>query len=167
VDWQIAARVALGSPGGDDSPWSDAGGWRLGARARRDVRLRSGEWQRTVSVDFARGAADVRGVRTFRAEEAIHVFRSGRHLVFRAENPYLPASDGVDRHAGLTAPMPGRVIAVLVKAGDRVSRGAPLIVMEAMKMEHTITAPADSVVDKILCADGDQVKEGVELLVLS
>jgi 3-methylcrotonyl-CoA carboxylase alpha subunit len=63
--------------------------------------------------------------------------------------------------------MPGRVIAVLVKDGDKVARGAPLIVMEAMKMEHTITAPADSVVEKVLCATGDQVKEGVELLVLA
>ena len=46
----------------------------------------------------------------------------------------------------------------------RSSRGAPLIVMEAMKMEHTITAPGAGVVDQVLCATGDQVREGVELL---
>jgi 3-methylcrotonyl-CoA carboxylase alpha subunit len=63
--------------------------------------------------------------------------------------------------------MPGRVLAVLVKAGDAVERGAPLIVMEAMKMEHTIVAPAASVVDKLLCAVGEQVREGAELLILS
>ncbi|MEO8019694.1 MAG: biotin/lipoyl-containing protein [Pseudomonadota bacterium] len=44
---------------------------------------------------------------------------------------------------------------------------APIIVMEAMKMEHTITAPADSVVEKVLCATGDKVKEGAELLELA
>ena len=47
-----------------------------------------------------------------------------------------------DRHGGLVAPMPGRVIAVLVKQGARVTAGTALLVMEAMKMEHTVTAPA-------------------------
>jgi 3-methylcrotonyl-CoA carboxylase alpha subunit len=167
ADWERAARAALGGVPADGTPWSDAGGWRLGSRAQRNVRLRSQEWERTVSVDFARPAPDASGSRTYRAQDAIHIFRAGEHRVFRAEDPYLPTSDGVDRHAGLTAPMPGRVIAVLVKDGDKVVRGAPLIVMEAMKMEHTITAPADSVVEKVLCATGDQVKEGAELLRLA
>jgi 3-methylcrotonyl-CoA carboxylase alpha subunit len=82
-------------------------------------------------------------------------------------DPYLPAVESPDAQGGLAAPMPGRVLAVLVKAGDRVERGAPLIVMEAMKMEHTIVASAASVVDKLLCAVGDQVREGAELLILS
>jgi 3-methylcrotonyl-CoA carboxylase alpha subunit len=69
-----------------------------------------------------------------------------------------------DRHGGLTAPMPGRIIAILVKEGEAVSRGAPLIVMEAMKMEHTVTAPSAGKVERILCKVGEQMKEGVELL---
>jgi len=167
ADWERAARAALGSVPADGTPWSDAGGWRLGSRAMRNVRLRSQEWERTVSVDFARLAPDASGSRTYRAQDAIHVFREGIHRVFRADDPYLPPADIAEHHGGLTAPMPGRIIAVLVKDGDKVARGAPLIVMEAMKMEHTITAPADSVVEKVLCATGDQVKEGVELLVLA
>ena len=60
--------------------------------------------------------------------------------------------------------MPGRVIAILAKEGERVARGAPLIVMEAMKMEHTMKAPADGTVARVLCKVGEQVKEGAELL---
>jgi 3-methylcrotonyl-CoA carboxylase alpha subunit len=63
--------------------------------------------------------------------------------------------------------MPGRVLAVLVKPGELVTRGMPLLIMEAMKMEHTITAPADGTVDELLCSVGEQVKEGAELLVFS
>ena len=63
--------------------------------------------------------------------------------------------------------MSGRIIAVNAKSGDPVQRGAPLIVMEAMKMEHTITAPSAGVVQQVLCRVGEQVKEGAELLVLA
>jgi 3-methylcrotonyl-CoA carboxylase alpha subunit len=63
--------------------------------------------------------------------------------------------------------MPGRVLSVLVKQGDVVARGAPLVIMEAMKMEHTVTAPADGTVTTVFCAVGEQVKGGSELLVLS
>ncbi|MBC7393072.1 MAG: acetyl-CoA carboxylase biotin carboxyl carrier protein subunit, partial [Variovorax sp.] len=64
----------------------------------------------------------------------------------------------------LTAPMPGKVVSFAVKAGDKVTKGQPLAVMEAMKMEHTIAAPADGTVEELLYAPGDQVTEGSELL---
>ncbi|BEU97935.1 acetyl/propionyl/methylcrotonyl-CoA carboxylase subunit alpha [Acidovorax sp. DW039] len=67
----------------------------------------------------------------------------------------------------LTAPMPGKVVSFAVKAGDKVAKGQPLAVMEAMKMEHTIAAPADGVVQELLYAPGDQVTEGAELLKLA
>jgi 3-methylcrotonyl-CoA carboxylase alpha subunit len=60
--------------------------------------------------------------------------------------------------------MPGTVIAVLATPGQTVTKGAPLVVMEAMKMEHTLTAPADGVVESVLYGVGDQVTEGVQLL---
>ncbi|HET6828400.1 MAG TPA: biotin/lipoyl-containing protein, partial [Ramlibacter sp.] len=66
----------------------------------------------------------------------------------------------------LTAPMPGKVISFAVRAGDKVSKGQALAVMEAMKMEHTIAAPADGTVAELLFAPGDQVSEGAELLKL-
>jgi 3-methylcrotonyl-CoA carboxylase alpha subunit len=80
----------------------------------------------------------------------------------------LLAHAGVAQAEGgrLTAPMPGKVVSFAVKAGDKVSKGQPLAVMEAMKMEHTIAAPQDGVVQELLYAPGDQVTEGAELLKL-
>ena len=60
--------------------------------------------------------------------------------------------------------MPGKVIAVLTEAGARVSRGRPLIVLEAMKMEHTLKAPEDGTVRQVRYAVGDLIEEGVELI---
>ena len=60
--------------------------------------------------------------------------------------------------------MPGKVVSFAVKAGDKVSRGQPLAVMEAMKMEHTIAAPADGTVEELMFSPGEQVTEGDELL---
>ena len=80
----------------------------------------------------------------------------------------LLAHAGVAQAEGgrLTAPMPGKVVSFAVKAGDKVSKGQALAVMEAMKMEHTIAAPLDGVVAELLYAPGDQVTEGSELLKL-
>ena len=77
------------------------------------------------------------------------------------------AGDGAAEGGRLTAPMPGKVIAFLAKAGDAVTLGQPLAVMEAMKMEHTITAPRDGTIEALLYAPGDQVAEGGELLRLA
>jgi 3-methylcrotonyl-CoA carboxylase alpha subunit len=62
--------------------------------------------------------------------------------------------------------MPGRVLAVLVEPGARVRRGEPLLVLEAMKMEHTIAAPADGVVREVYFQAGQQVEEGARLMSL-
>jgi 3-methylcrotonyl-CoA carboxylase alpha subunit len=64
----------------------------------------------------------------------------------------------------LTAPMPGKVVAVMVEAGQTVKKGEPLVIMEAMKMEHTIAAPGDGLVEEVLYAVGDQVADGAPLL---
>ena len=76
----------------------------------------------------------------------------------------IPEQAHADSHGGLRAPMPGRILAVHVAPGAAVQRGAPLVVMEAMKMEHTVIAPRAGVVERVLCVVGEQVKEGVELL---
>ena len=74
--------------------------------------------------------------------------------------------EGEESSGGLIAPMPGTVVAVRVAPGDRVRRGDPLILVEAMKMEHSISAPFDGEVREICFAVGDQVEEGDELLSL-
>ena len=63
--------------------------------------------------------------------------------------------------------MPGRVARLFVEPGAAVRRGAPLVVIEAMKMEHTITAPADGVVAAVRFSVGELVEEGAELIALT
>jgi 3-methylcrotonyl-CoA carboxylase alpha subunit len=60
--------------------------------------------------------------------------------------------------------MPGRIVRQPIKPGEQVARGAPLLVLEAMKMEHTIVAPSDGRVRAIHFVEGDQVEEGAVLL---
>jgi len=103
--------------------------------------------------------------RVFIDGDVFHVFYQGASLTFEWQNLMAHAADA--EHEGrLTAPMPGKVIAVLVEAGASVEKGAPLLVMEAMKMEHTIVAPATGKVGEILFAVGDQVSDGAQLLIL-
>jgi len=103
-------------------------------------------------------------LQVYRLGEQVHLFGAGGATQITVID--LLAHAGVAQHeAGrLTAPMPGKVLSFAVQAGDKVSRGQALAVMEAMKMEHTIAAPADGVVAEILYAPGDQVQEGAELL---
>ncbi|MEA2239780.1 MAG: 3-methylcrotonyl-CoA carboxylase alpha subunit [Thermoanaerobaculia bacterium] len=73
------------------------------------------------------------------------------------------------RHAdhSLSAPMPGVVLKILVAVGDEVAKGAPLLILEAMKMEHQITAPRDGTVAAINCKEGEMVQPGLDLVTLT
>lgn len=94
-----------------------------------------------------------------------HVFGEGGVQVLELYDPLAHAQDTQGEHGGgLTAPMPGKIISISVKAGDTVEKGQPLLVMEAMKMEHTISAPADGRVGEVFYGVGDQVTEGAELV---
>ncbi|HEX7707122.1 MAG TPA: biotin/lipoyl-containing protein [Thermoanaerobaculia bacterium] len=68
------------------------------------------------------------------------------------------------RDHSTAAPMPGVVLKLLVKTGDVVGRGAPLLILEAMKMEHQIVAPRDATVSGVHCKEGELVQPGVELV---
>ena len=78
-------------------------------------------------------------------------------------DPIAHAGEAEVEGGRLTAPMPGKIVALLVEVGAIVEQGTPLLIMEAMKMEHTIHAPAQGTVAELLYAVGDQVAEGVQL----
>jgi 3-methylcrotonyl-CoA carboxylase alpha subunit len=187
-DHATSQARASGDP---HSPWHIADGWRLNLGSHHAFVFAEGEKVHRVEVHF--GEAGLRlsldgrdqslagaregdalrvtlGSKTFRARAfrdgaQWHVFRDGLHHVLTLRDP--AAVEGEEADGGsLAAPMPGKVIQVLVAAGAKVARGAPLLVLEAMKMEHTISAPRAGVVKSILYAAGEQVTEGAELLVL-
>ncbi|MCV2356981.1 acetyl/propionyl/methylcrotonyl-CoA carboxylase subunit alpha [Paucibacter sp. B2R-40] len=103
-------------------------------------------------------------VKTYAEGETVAVFApTGSALVVEID-VIARAGSGPAEGGRLTAPMPGKLVGFLAQVGDAVAKGQPLAVMEAMKMEHTISAPRDGVVAELLFAVGDQIGDGAELL---
>jgi 3-methylcrotonyl-CoA carboxylase alpha subunit len=174
-----------------NDPWGGTSGWRMNGSLQRrldfadDVNtyqvavdytqagwsLRQGDESSVMTVIQRRGqdlviklgGATVRGT-VVRDGEIFHVFHAGEHIALNYNDPLAHAGEAETEGGRLTAPMPGKIVAVLVGKGNTVEKGAPLLIMEAMKMEHTIAAPANGVVEDLLYAVGDQVAEGAQLL---
>lgn len=101
--------------------------------------------------------------RILELQNSYHIFYEGTSYKFRLLNEHY-AFNQLDSSSGhVNSPMPGSVISVNVKAGDFVKKGQTLLVLEAMKMEHTIKAPTDGIVKNICYRVGDLVQEGAEL----
>jgi 3-methylcrotonyl-CoA carboxylase alpha subunit len=153
-EFRGAEQIALLTYKRDGSLWLEAGG---AAGPLVVGRFPSGEFE----VEFA-GARQTLDVHFDGA--TAHIFASKGATKITAIDRLAHAGDTQAEGGRLTAPMPGKVVSFAVKAGDKVSRGQPLAVMEAMKMEHTIAAPADGTVEELMFAPGEQVAEGDELL---
>ena len=126
--------------------------------------LESGQFagQYAVELDDRRLVSSVVAV-TEKQEQKRHVFLNGTTWIIQRDDPlHLVEAGGA--HGGLTAPMPGKIVALLATPGLMVEKGAPLLILEAMKMEHTITAPKNGVVKAFRYAAGDQVADGADLL---
>ncbi len=190
----LAALAALDlAEAGEGPAFDDRSGWRIWGPETRSVTL-IGEEPTPLDIaihggrvfsgggtqvaltghgDALRASADggpwrpVRLVRHHDAVgEAVTVLDGVRAAVWRLPDP-LESADAVGAAGDLvTAPMPGLVKVVSAAAGDRVAAGDPLIVLEAMKMEHRLTAPRDGVVAEVACVEGAQVQEGAVLLTL-
>jgi 3-methylcrotonyl-CoA carboxylase alpha subunit len=176
----------------DADPWSRRDGWRLHGGARRRLELEIGGEHHAVllhrlhdgaltlqigerqwPLQAAAAGGDAHDVTLGTQRLRLAVYARGEQLaVFAPQGSALVRQVDPIAHAGeagaeggrLTAPMPGKLIAFLAQPGEAVTRGQPLAVMEAMKMEHTITAPRDGRVAELLYGVGDQVPEGGELL---
>jgi 3-methylcrotonyl-CoA carboxylase alpha subunit len=98
--------------------------------------------------------------------QLLAVHEDGRTLFTRLD-PLAFEQSEEESDSRLSAPMPGNIIRVLVQAGDKVISGQPLLVMEAMKMEHTINAPADGIVEQVFFQTGDLVQNDAELIKFS
>ena len=176
------------------SPWHLGDAWRLQGRGDIELRFRDGDdeialraqptaggfkialREATVTVngtldDDGALLAEVDGIRI-----AATIVDDGADMaiVVRGHNHRLTLIDPLEAAAAaqtlggkLTAPMPGRVVAVHVADGEKVKAGQSLMVLEAMKMEHVIASPADGVVATVRFAAGDQVMEGDELLTMA
>ena len=171
-------------------PWDLADSFRVNGKADQEILLRTAEtvvairafWlsrgayrllldDRSVVVQVETEGISLDGVmhrtRVVRQANRLTVIQRGRNHVFELVDPLVPADAhgaGDDR---VVAPIPARVTHVLVQSGDQVSKGAALIVLEAMKMELTLTAPRDGTVEVIRYIVGDMVEEGAELIHLA
>jgi len=173
------------------SPWHLRDGWRLNSRAERRLLFRAGDLEKSVRVRYAEGGyaleldgqetrvrgelgpddslrVDLSGLQlnatVVVAGERRYVFLYGRTWHLARIDPLYHGGEGGGPEGGLLAPMPGNVIALIAREGAKVAKGAPLLILEAMKMEHTITAPAAGMVKAFHFAVGDQVGDGVELV---
>jgi 3-methylcrotonyl-CoA carboxylase alpha subunit len=182
-------QVPPALPSALSSPWDRSDGWTVAGRRSRRLAFRHGGerydavlWYTRdgLSLDHAGNNARLQFVPRDAAldlclgdaPERVSVAWSGRDLDLTTPRGRV-ALQWIDPFAGeageaaaasrIVAPMPGTVTRILAEAGTDVQRGAPLIVLEAMKMEHTLRAPADGRLQALRCAVGDVVQEGAEL----
>jgi 3-methylcrotonyl-CoA carboxylase alpha subunit len=118
----------------------------------------------TMTVDGAAAVASPHSEAVILANGDISVMDQGEAFPLRLRDPFEHADEGGDAVDRVTAPMPGKIVRVSAETGIAVKRGQPLVVLEAMKMEHTLTAPTDAEVASVDVAIGDQVQEGAVLL---
>jgi 3-methylcrotonyl-CoA carboxylase alpha subunit len=151
-------------------PWAQANGWRMNQTYIRKLSFADEHANYDINVtygpdgrQFSTGGQAARGA-VLREGDTFHVFSNGAHYQLTWNDPMAHAGEAEAEGGRLTAPMPGKVVAVLAVKGQEVKKGAALVIMEAMKMEHTIAAPHDGVVDDILYNIGDQVSDGAPLL---
>ncbi|WP_249123188.1 MULTISPECIES: acetyl/propionyl/methylcrotonyl-CoA carboxylase subunit alpha [unclassified Bradyrhizobium] len=187
---RVAAVRAAAAPD-PHSPWRRLDGWRLNGRAERQLSLRLRDVQQDVGAVVsttgyqltlngrsvtAQGTSG-EGGKLFAqfgdrrihavvvvAGERRQVFFEGRSWPLALIDTLHVGGGGEDVEGGLRAPMPGKVVTLVAAVGATVDKGAPLLVLEAMKMEHTITAPRRGVVKGFRVAAGDQVSDGADLV---
>jgi len=176
------------------SPWHATSGWRLNSDNYHRLLLRDGDREHQVLMHYRPagfllelpgGPVEVQGslcaddslqasigghrcqARVIRNGRELTLLQSGSTRTLQLDDPLYGVLDLQGGTGNLSAPMPGKIIAIHTSHGSRVEIGTPLLTLEAMKMEHTIKAPQDGLVSEIHFQVGEMVEEGVELIALA
>jgi 3-methylcrotonyl-CoA carboxylase alpha subunit len=184
--WQLAAEAFVQSEAPqqrhDDfhSPWSRNNGLRLGLPAETDLHLSCQNERQvirlrhvatsTVQLQGETLSVESDGVRqqhlAIRRGDSLYLHYAGELRSIQRVDPIAEVEASHQQHGGLTAPMNGSIVRVLVDAGQQVEAGTALVVLEAMKMEHSIRAPHAGTVKALYCSEGEMVSEGTVLVEL-
>jgi 3-methylcrotonyl-CoA carboxylase alpha subunit len=193
LERKTAAAAAARASGDPYSPWHAVDGWRLNGSGRAELAFRRLGDERSVTVgiryrasgwyfDLPAGRTAVAAVSdgdggivatldgsrvhaaAVRRGHEITVIEAGVAERLLLDDPLDVGQVEEGAGGALVAPMPGKIIQVLVSPGTKVAKGKGLMILEAMKMEHTIVAPMDGVVARVNAAVGDQVQEGAVLI---
>jgi 3-methylcrotonyl-CoA carboxylase alpha subunit len=167
---RIAARRVADAP---DSPWDALDAFQLSGPRTLQIPIRiDGESavaevaydgdRIDISVDDERAAADFIAID---GPGSVYVLRKGRQTVVKLKDAEIDV-EHLDGDGAVTAPMHGKVLAILVEPGATVAKGQRVAVIEAMKMEHALVAPLGGTVADIVATVGSQVAEGATVLVI-
>ena len=183
--WQAAAQAFTQSQPervrNDDlqSPWSAVNGWRSALPAQTSLHLSCAGQDQALSLGARSPVFQLQGERLWveqqglrrehraiRRGDTLYLHWQGEMHSVTAYDPIAAADASHSQQGGLTAPMNGSIVRVLVSAGQSVEAGAQLVVLEAMKMEHSIRAPQAGVIKALYCQEGEMVSEGSALVEL-
>ncbi|NCE86095.1 acetyl/propionyl/methylcrotonyl-CoA carboxylase subunit alpha [Pseudomonas sp. Q1] len=175
--WQMAGSAFMQSLPTADGPWADTRGFRAGLPAEVSLHLSSGGQDRLVTL--ADSTSQWRDEQLLTEQHGVRrshlAVRQGALLYLRWDgemhavslfDPIAAVEANQSHQGGLTAPMNGSIVRVLVEVGQSVEAGTQLVVLEAMKMEHSIRAPQAGVVKALFCQEGEMVAEGSALVEL-
>jgi len=152
-----AAQFVAHEHARSSDPWDARDGFRLGAPSRQVVEFAIGD--KRIAVPLAAASSSDVGVLRLKNGD-LAAMRAGETFVLKLYDPFESAEAHGVASDRIATPMPGKIVQILVKEGERVKKGQPLAVLEAMKMEHTLSAPAEATVEAVQVSAGDQVAEG-------
>jgi 3-methylcrotonyl-CoA carboxylase alpha subunit len=154
---RYAASPSLGTPSTRSSPWSALHGFRLNAAPSARIVMRC------MGESIAVEGAHLHDAWPAHVGDAMIVFENGDAYEFTLDTGEAPGGELAASDGAILSPMPGKIVSVAAKAGATLKKGDPILVLEAMKMEHTLTAPFDGKVAELKARVGEQVGEGAAL----
>ena len=157
-------------------PWDAQDGFRLAGEAREKLDFVAEAAPTSVLVVLHRGGgmsmtvdgviavASTHSKAMVLSDGEVAIMDQGETWTLKLRDPFEQAEGSAEVADRVSAPMPGKIVRVSAEPGAKVKRGQPLVVLEAMKMEHTLAAPADAKIESVDVAVGDQVREGAVLI---